>query len=166
MLYIYTIQHHSAVRKEQNNAICSNTAGTGDSPTKWSKPEGGRQAQYDITYVWNVIYGTTEAFHRKDTHGFGQQGFGCQGGVCRIVMDWDSGVENANYGMWSGYAMRSCCISMGTISSHFWCSIMWNKGYVCVWVCVLGGWVCDGATLRHSMKVIEHSKQAMMEKSF
>ena len=28
------------------------------------------------------------------------------------------GVIDANYCLWSGYAMSSCCIAQGTISSH------------------------------------------------
>ena len=34
MWYIYTIEYYSAIKKEQNNAICSNIDGTGDSYTK------------------------------------------------------------------------------------------------------------------------------------
>ena len=32
------------------------------------------------------------------------------------------GLVNANYCIWNGYAMRSCCIAQGTISNHLW----WN----------------------------------------
>ena len=28
------------------------------------------------------------------------------------------GLIDANYCLWNGYAMRSCCIALGTISSH------------------------------------------------
>ena len=34
ILYIYTIDYYSAIKKEQNNAICSNTDGTRDSNSK------------------------------------------------------------------------------------------------------------------------------------
>ena len=27
---------------------------------------------YDITYIWNLIYGTNEPFHRKENHGLGE----------------------------------------------------------------------------------------------
>ena len=33
-----------------------------------------------ITYIWNLIHDTNEPFHRKETHGFGEQTCGCQGG--------------------------------------------------------------------------------------
>jgi len=70
MLYIHneiTLSH----KKEQNDAICSNTDGTRDSHSKVSQSERGKQTPYDITYVWNLIYGTNEPFHRKETHGLG-----------------------------------------------------------------------------------------------
>ena len=34
------------------------------------------------------------------------------------------GLIDANYCIWSGYAMRSCCIALGTVSSHLWWSII------------------------------------------
>ena len=46
--------------------------GTGDSPTEWSKSERERQIPYDITYIWNIIYGTNEPFQRKENHGLGE----------------------------------------------------------------------------------------------
>ena len=49
--------------------------------TKWSKSERERQIPYNITYIWNQIYSTNESFHRKETHGLGEQTHGCQGGA-------------------------------------------------------------------------------------
>ena len=46
--------------------------GTRDSHTEWSKSERERQTPYDITYIWNLIYGTNEPFHRKENHGLGE----------------------------------------------------------------------------------------------
>ena len=48
---------------------------------------------YDITYIWNLIYGTNEHFQRKETHGLGEQTYGCQGGEEGSGMDWESGVN-------------------------------------------------------------------------
>ena len=31
-----------------------------------------RQLPYDISYVWNLIYGTNEPFHRKENYGLGE----------------------------------------------------------------------------------------------
>ena len=50
MVYIHNEILHSH-KKEQNNAICSNMAGTRDSHTKWGKSEWESQMQYDITYI-------------------------------------------------------------------------------------------------------------------
>ena len=44
-------------KKERHNAICSNMETTKDSHTK-SKRE--RQIPYNITYMWNLNYGTKE----------------------------------------------------------------------------------------------------------
>ena len=66
-------------KNEQNNAICSNMDGTRDSHPEWSKSERERQIPYDITYICNLIYGTNETSHRKETHGLGELTFGCQG---------------------------------------------------------------------------------------
>ena len=27
--------------------------------------------KYDITHIWNPLYGTNETFHRKESHGLG-----------------------------------------------------------------------------------------------
>ena len=64
---IYTNGILLSHKKEQNNAICSNMDGTRDSHTKWSKSERERQIPYDITYIWNLIWGTNESIYRKKT---------------------------------------------------------------------------------------------------
>ena len=38
--------------------------GTRDSHTKWSKSERERQMPYDITYMWNLKYGTNEPVYK------------------------------------------------------------------------------------------------------
>ena len=67
-------------KKEQNNAVFSNMNGTRDSHIKCSKSERERQIPYDIIYIWNLIHGTNETFHRKENHGLGEQTYGFQGG--------------------------------------------------------------------------------------
>ena len=66
---MYTKEYYSAIKKEQNKAICSNMDGTRDSHTE---SERERQIPYDSTYIWNLIYGTNEPFHRKENHGLGE----------------------------------------------------------------------------------------------
>ena len=65
--------------------------GTRDSYTKGSKTERERQIPYDITYIWNLIYGTNEPFHRKENHRLGEQTCGCQGGEGGSGMDREFG---------------------------------------------------------------------------
>ena len=36
-----------------------------------------RKRKY-ITYIWNLIHGTNESFHRKETHGLGEETCPCQ----------------------------------------------------------------------------------------
>ena len=48
---------------------------------------------YDIIYIWNLIYGTNKPFHRKETHGLGEQTCGCQGAGGGSGMDWQFGVN-------------------------------------------------------------------------
>ena len=64
-----------------------------DAHTEWSKSERERQIPDDITYIWNLIYSTNEPFHRKETHGLGEQTFDCQGGGGGSGMDWELGVN-------------------------------------------------------------------------
>ena len=54
-------------KKEQNNAICSNIDATRDYHTKWSKSERERQTLHDITYMWNLKYGTNELIYKTET---------------------------------------------------------------------------------------------------
>lgn len=42
-------EYYSAIKKEWNNAIHSNTDATRDSHTKWSKSEREKQIPYNIT---------------------------------------------------------------------------------------------------------------------
>ena len=48
---------------------------------------------YGITYIWNLISSTNEAFHRKENHGLGEETCGCQGGGGVSGMDRESGVN-------------------------------------------------------------------------
>ena len=54
-------------KKEQNNAFCSNMDATRDDHTKWSQSERERQLPYDITYMWNLKYGTNELIYKTET---------------------------------------------------------------------------------------------------
>ena len=56
-LSVYTMVYYSAIKKKQNNAICSNMDEPTDSHAEWSKSDRERQISYDITYMWNLQKG-------------------------------------------------------------------------------------------------------------
>ena len=95
--------------KNEQNAICSNMDTTRDSHTK---SEIKRQIPDAITYIWNLIYGTNEPFHRKENHGLGNRLVVAKGEGEGEGMGW------IGYCLWNELAMRSCCIALGTMSSH------------------------------------------------
>ena len=47
------------------NAICSNTDGSRDYHTKWSKPDRKRQILYDTTYIIKKRYKVTNVQNRN-----------------------------------------------------------------------------------------------------
>ena len=60
---------------------------TRDSQIKWSKSERERQISYDITYKWNLKYGTNDPIYKAEAdQGQGDQSCGCPGGEGR---KWD-----------------------------------------------------------------------------
>ena len=52
-----------------------------------------RQIPYYITYIWNLIYGINEPFHRKENHKLREQTCGCKGEGGDNGMDWEFGVN-------------------------------------------------------------------------
>ena len=93
------MQYYSAIKKEWNNAICSNMDGTRDSHPEWTKSEWSKsdmvsyQIPYDIIYIWSLTYGTKETLHRKENHGLEEQSCGCQEGSRGYGRDWELGVN-------------------------------------------------------------------------
>ena len=73
---------------------------------------------------------------KKQTQVLVEQTYGCQGAVRGSGWTGNLGLVDANYCIWSGKAMRSCCTAQGTISSH----LRWNEDNgrksMCVCVCV------------------------------
>ena len=64
---------------------------------------------------------------------------------------------DANYCLWHAKAMRSCCIALGTISSHLMMehdNVRKKNVYV----------MCDWVNLLYSRKLTEYCKPAIMEK--
>ena len=62
------MEYYPAIKKEWNNAFCSNMDGPRDYRTKWSKSERERQIPYDdITYMWNLKYDINELIYETET---------------------------------------------------------------------------------------------------
>ena len=49
--------------------------------------------KHHITYIWNLIYGTNETFHRKENHGHGVKICVYQGGGGGSGRVWEFGVK-------------------------------------------------------------------------
>ena len=60
------MEYYSVIKREWNNAICSNMDGPGDYHAKWIKLERQRQIPYDITDVWRLKYDINELIHKKE----------------------------------------------------------------------------------------------------
>ena len=57
--------------------------------------ERERHIPYDIPYIWNLIYGTNEPFHRNENHGLREQTCGFQGGKGGgSVIIWELGINS------------------------------------------------------------------------
>ncbi len=59
-------------KKEQNNMPFAATWMELETLILSEVSQRERQIPYDITYIWNLIYGTNEPFHRKENHGLGE----------------------------------------------------------------------------------------------
>ena len=80
MWYVYTMDYYSAIKKEWNNAICSNMDRPGNYHTKWSKSDKVRQVD-DIAYMWNIKMIQMSLFtEQKQAHRFKKQTLVAKGG--------------------------------------------------------------------------------------
>ena len=109
---------------------------------EWSKSERERQIPYDITYIWNLIYGTNEHFHRKENHGHGEQTCGCpQGGGG----DWEFGVNRCKLLLLEWISNGILLYSTGNYGHLWWSMIKWKKWmyiFICDYVicCTVENW--------------------------
>ena len=55
------------------------------------KSERERQIPYDVTYTWNLIYGTNEPFHRKKIMDMENRLVVAKGGGSG--MEWEAGIN-------------------------------------------------------------------------
>ena len=80
ILYIYLITKLCyflllSHKKEHNHAICNNMDVTRDAHSKWTKSERGGKTPYNITYMWNLKYGRSEAIYKTETGSKGGRAF-------------------------------------------------------------------------------------------
>ena len=71
MWYIYMMEYYLAIKKSKFMPFAATwmeleTLILGEISQK------ERQIPCDITHIWNLIYGTNEPFHGKETHGLGE----------------------------------------------------------------------------------------------
>ena len=66
---IYTMEYYSAIKKNKTMPFAATWVEL--ETLILSKSERERQIHYDITYIWNLIYGTNEPSRRNKNHGLG-----------------------------------------------------------------------------------------------
>ena len=71
MWYRYTMEYYSAIKKNDIMPLAATWMELETLILSEVKSERQRQIPYDITYIWNLIYGTNEHLHRKENHGLG-----------------------------------------------------------------------------------------------
>ena len=54
------MEHHSAITKEGNPAICKDMDGPWGYYAKWNKSDKERQILNDLTYMWNLKKSSTD----------------------------------------------------------------------------------------------------------
>ena len=60
------MEYYSAIKKKKIMPSASNMGGLRGYHTKSSKSERERQISYDITYMWNLKYGTNEPIYETE----------------------------------------------------------------------------------------------------
>ena len=68
MCYLYQIEYYSAIRKNKIMPFAATSMEPEILILKWSKSENERQIPYDMTYIWDLIYGVNEPIYRKATN--------------------------------------------------------------------------------------------------
>ena len=71
--------------------------GTRDSHPEWSKSEEERQIPYDITYIWNLIYGTNELSTEKKIMNLENRLMAAKGEGEGVGWTGNLGLVDANY---------------------------------------------------------------------
>ena len=67
-----------------------------------AKSERERQIPYDIIYIWNLLYGTNESFHRKKIMDMENRLEVAKGKGEGVGWTGSLGFIDANYCIWNG----------------------------------------------------------------
>ena len=104
MWYIYTMEYFSAIKEDKIMPFAA----------MWMELETlilsevnqkENKTPYDVTCMWSLKYGTDDLSTKQKRYGHVGQACVCQGGAG----------GSGNSCIWSGWAMRSCCITQGTV---------------------------------------------------
>ena len=66
--YIHTMEYYSAIKKNKIMPFAATRMKLETLTLSEVKSERERQISYDITYTWNLTYGTNELMYRKETN--------------------------------------------------------------------------------------------------
>ena len=87
MWYIYTMEYYSAIKKNKRMPFAATWIELETLILSEVSQKEKDKIPYDISYIWNLIYGTSEPFHRKETHGLGEEACRCRAGGGGSGMD-------------------------------------------------------------------------------
>ena len=76
--HTHTMEYYSAIKKEQDFAICNNMDGLEGYYAKWNKSENN--IMHDITYIWKLKKKSSKYSKKKQTHRYREQASGYQWG--------------------------------------------------------------------------------------
>ena len=93
-----------------------------------NKPERKRQTPYDITYLWNLKYGTDDPIYKTETnHSSEEQTCDSQGRGERVGWMGSSRFWDANCYIWNGWAVGPYSIAQGTKTVCDWVTLLYNR---------------------------------------
>ena len=112
MWYIYTMEYYSDIKREWNNAICSNTAQL-EIITLNQREE---QTLHDTKHMWNLKYGTNKPSCKTETVSQTQRtDMWLPKGRCGRGMAWEFGVGRCQLSHLEWISNKSYCIEQRTI---------------------------------------------------